>query len=469
MTKHNLQQSLAWLLNQTHLADNTIDYTNLPAVSSSTTIDDGPLDSSKEMARLQLAPQNNVRPRLLGQDRPSMGLPTPDTSRSSHERPAPTPATSSRQPPTETPIVPTSHHNPKTPASAYADSVFDDIFDIDDVDQVDLTSGDPASSSFADFGTPEKLWDEAAATRVEPSPEKRGKKRKSDEYREDLRSSPVKPRSNKRKVKAKDLEAHDDEPATHLDDKEEDVSLTQRPGPSGLYGTTTKSTNALSPRPAAGKNLAQSHIWSQEEQNLLPSGSRSMFGDSVPDTDEEDFKSPVKKNERDLSQKTSHLSQRQSATDREASPEAVADVVQPPPKSELSQRELPMPDPAVPTTQTTLFPDSSSTPGMTSKSSKIKITSAERAIIGKFTTSGADGIKNFLQRLQQSKDETNAAIIEYLEDDEAAPPALKEKQKTINARIKAVKQLLDLHVVHSKNIKDKAACKAQVVELMDEH
>ncbi|KAF7116474.1 hypothetical protein CNMCM5793_004762 [Aspergillus hiratsukae] len=70
-----------------------------------------------------------------------------------------------------------------------------------DIDAIDLT-GDveqPAASSdtVEDFGTPRRLWTEDAASRKEPT-EKRGKKRKSDEYISDLlspRQSAHKPRS----------------------------------------------------------------------------------------------------------------------------------------------------------------------------------------------------------------------------------------------------------------------------------
>jgi bloom syndrome protein len=70
-----------------------------------------------------------------------------------------------------------------------------------EIDAIDLT-GDveqPAASSdtVEDFGTPRRLWTEDAASRKEPI-EKRGKKRKSDEYISDLlspRRSAHKPRS----------------------------------------------------------------------------------------------------------------------------------------------------------------------------------------------------------------------------------------------------------------------------------
>src|SRR5205085_11474812 len=56
--------------------------------------------------------------------------------------------------------------------------------EIFDIDELELT-GDH-DTSFEDFGEPKRLWREDSATRREPLPLKRGKKRKSDEYRSDL-------------------------------------------------------------------------------------------------------------------------------------------------------------------------------------------------------------------------------------------------------------------------------------------
>ncbi|KAL2856026.1 hypothetical protein BJY01DRAFT_203682 [Aspergillus pseudoustus] len=151
------------------------------------------LDSDTEMARLMLAPPSASKSRMLTQRKKS-----PVSVRKASKTRSPT-----RREVTQTPR---STNVVKEPPSTF--SSFRGLQDqlstpirpkqdltvpspLDDIDTIDLT-GDlgriPTSSGTGDeFGEPRRLWTEDAATRQEPV-NKRGKKRKSDEYASDLLS-----------------------------------------------------------------------------------------------------------------------------------------------------------------------------------------------------------------------------------------------------------------------------------------
>lgn len=181
MTKNNLHKCLGWLLQQTTGANDT----NLDFIVALTPTNGCPFDDEdqaiqrheEDMARLQFAPQSVTRPRLVANSLPEPGNATSLINASPRR-----PATVTRPAPTPAPSRPAVY---QTPATDYADSVVD-IEDIDDLDNGDIEAGneDLTTSSFDTFGTPIKLWNEAAATRVDPVPS-RGKKRKSQELLED--------------------------------------------------------------------------------------------------------------------------------------------------------------------------------------------------------------------------------------------------------------------------------------------
>lgn len=184
MTKNNLHKSLGWLLQQPTSADET----TLDFIVPLTPIDNGPFSDEQqaiqrheeEMARLQFAPQSATRPRLVANASTTLAKSASALDASPRRpvaiaRPAPTPAAAR-------PLV----H--QTPAANYDDGVVD-IEDIDDLDNGDIEVGNDnlTPSSFGTFGTPVKLWNEEAATRVDPVPS-RGKKRKSQDLFEDVTS-----------------------------------------------------------------------------------------------------------------------------------------------------------------------------------------------------------------------------------------------------------------------------------------
>jgi len=211
MTKHNLKDHLDWLLRNGVPTCPTPEYASIPitdSVDSNSTAaaDQGVTPPSTEslrpaaqaknglqksaapaMARLQLAPQSASRTRLLTQtnaapvqtNQPSPKLPRPKSPCDKHEVPRSHEVSVNR-----TPAAGNFHRPSQTPVTGYEDSVFDDESEVFDIDELDLT-GDH-DTSFEEFGEPKRLWREDSATRKEPLPIKRGRKRKSDEYTSDV-------------------------------------------------------------------------------------------------------------------------------------------------------------------------------------------------------------------------------------------------------------------------------------------
>jgi hypothetical protein len=211
MTKHNLKDHLDWLLRNGVPTRTPLEYASIlisDSVDGNSTAaaDQGATPPSTEsfrpaaqanngfqnsaapsMARLQLAPQSVSRSRLLTQTnitpaQTNQTLPTPLPSRSPYDQQeAPRSGELSVN---RTPAAGNFQRPLKTPVAGCEDSVFDDASEVFDIDELDLT-GDH-DTSFEGFGEPKRLWREDSATRKEPLPIKRGRKRKSDEYKSDL-------------------------------------------------------------------------------------------------------------------------------------------------------------------------------------------------------------------------------------------------------------------------------------------
>ena len=184
MTKHNLQHSLAWLLRTRHSFDHLDHVTSLVSGLTPETATSSP---DEEMARLQLAPQIQPRPKLTTTTPRNNALPTPDPSRTSDDHGSILPSTKARK--VETPSQPRTLPRPRrTPQ--ISDAKWHGPESILDIDEIDLTGDDVTTSSLGEFGDPVQLWEEDAAKRSGPIHSKKSKKRKSDEYHADL-SSPM--------------------------------------------------------------------------------------------------------------------------------------------------------------------------------------------------------------------------------------------------------------------------------------
>ena len=212
MTVHNLGANLSWLLQQGPCLHLPFDYSTICAPSSQHThhsteeeqtsterlgIDSQPGGEETDyMARLQLAPQATPKPALVTHQKTNQSLPSPAASRSTIELPS-----SRWDAPALPPPISKQPKAPRTPSTNYNDSVFNGsgnagVYDIDDMEfaGAEFTT----TSSVDSFGTPKTLWTEEAASRAYPIPSKKGKKRKSEEYQEDLLSPKQSQRVTKR-------------------------------------------------------------------------------------------------------------------------------------------------------------------------------------------------------------------------------------------------------------------------------
>ncbi|PWY70964.1 recQ family helicase MusN [Aspergillus heteromorphus CBS 117.55] len=162
------------------------------------------------MARLRLTPGSGRKPRMLilGHNEPVARTPKAPTSRPYAESPA------RKREAVQDQGIKDNHSSPAQFTSP--DSLFVSPFESKrgivkkspaakiDIDTIDLTGEfDPtafSSSTYDEFGEPSRLWTEDAAFRKDPVEnfEKRGKKRKSDEYVSDL----VSPRKNGAKARS---------------------------------------------------------------------------------------------------------------------------------------------------------------------------------------------------------------------------------------------------------------------------
>ncbi|KAK5798154.1 hypothetical protein VI817_004445 [Penicillium citrinum] len=135
------------------------------------------------MARLMLCPSSESKPRMLSQ------------ADKKHET---TPTTSKRPSTSRSMVTAESHHEPKLAsiknnrpkATPHKSEGKLDTSSFDGIESIDLTGEinrfrNP--SSIPDLGEPRRLWADGAASRERPE-EKRGKKRKSEEYTSDLLS-----------------------------------------------------------------------------------------------------------------------------------------------------------------------------------------------------------------------------------------------------------------------------------------
>lgn len=204
MTKNNLHTCLAWLLQRPNTLHDTHLEHIVPLLPNEGSID--PHDEQEvvreyeEMARLQFAPQSVTRPRRLATNEVPNALPTPTNSTSPRNASPQVPSARPRANVTPAPARPVVPHTPMTDYG-------DDVFDIEDLDDEDPLNGNITTSSFENFGPPVKLWNEASAARVEPVMS-RGKKRKSQEYLEDL--MPNRPLKCERSVIPDDDDDDDD-------------------------------------------------------------------------------------------------------------------------------------------------------------------------------------------------------------------------------------------------------------------
>ena len=466
MTKHNLRQSLSWLLNQQHPAVFHLDHTNIPAESSSPPTDQEVIQRNEGMARLQLPPQNNNRSRLLTQNG---GLLTPAPSRPSTEVETGE-ASRSRQQKQETSSDETVAQSFRTPATTFDNDFFggdDSVLDIDDIDEIDLTADNPSTSSFGDFGSPVPIWKESAAARVNPLPEKRGRKRKSEEYQEDTLSPNT--RAARRAQKRPAVPASQEEE----DDSEADFHATQdttRPGPH-----QRGSINPIQPSFEVGRQHSSPQSRPglvKAETELNPSGS-THGDDIVPNSDEEDLISPVKKTR--SSPVLAHIPEYCSTTANTTEAQVKA---KPESSPDETYFDAPIASGKIPSGSVDLArpaptPDVVHRVGGIGKAQSsadhpIKLSDSQKAILTQFMAAANDQLETFIQRLEASWKATNKEIAEQIAEEGSAPATLKERKKTITQRLDAARNVLVLRRSYRTVLGRKEEKKSRLNYLLDE-
>ncbi|KAJ5776471.1 uncharacterized protein N7511_001482 [Penicillium nucicola] len=191
MTKNNLAAHLKWLLKQApptcpalvSLPERNASQ-SVPRADESTTLHDIPehvdSDADEEMARLLFAPQSASKPRMLSR-RDTTSANTPSTKQRSSPKPSAR-ADNLRDPPASSHKTPRPKLDPLRSNNS-GSSKHDAIEAIDLTGVLGQSILSSSTSGTVRFGEPRGLWTEEVTPR-----EKRGKKRKSDEYTSDLLS-----------------------------------------------------------------------------------------------------------------------------------------------------------------------------------------------------------------------------------------------------------------------------------------
>ena len=457
MTKHNLNACLLWLLDQEHPSTTNLDHTNIPAESSLPALDDGPLDTPQEMARLQIAPQTASKNRLLAQGGGSVGSPAPLPANVAAGL-RPTAASTPDHETYKTPSSVTGQSRPKTPASAYADSVFDnedEVMDIEDIEEIDLTNDDPTTSSFGPWGTPKRLWEEGAATREEPLSDSRGRKRKSDEYQEDFGAS-GQPSRLKRKDKSLgsiSMKSEDDD----------DLALTQDTVKPPLQ---LSSQGARTRKPAAAASAIRPTLL--QSRTAPPDFYDDVNqADVVPDSDEGHFASPIKK---------SHSSPPLPASDlkTEDPDEPKHTPIHRPTQERPAQS---MSQPAFPETLPTqdLFRkvhQQPGTPGILGTSSQTgtipKLSATDKAVVENYTRIPNDELKNLVTRLEKSRKSAVAEMLEQIEHQDCVSADVQDRRREVEKRLAAARALVEMKQSYAEVSSQREITKKKVERLLED-
>lgn len=532
MTVHNLGANLSWLLQQRPCLRLPLEYSTIPEPSSEQVYQtpeeeaeevfleaptrqasiDSPqgIDETGYMARLQLAPQATPKPSLFIQHKTPNPVPSPAASRSTLEPP------SSRR---NAPAVPLSvsrqQSAPKTPSTNYDDSVFDglesEVFDIDDME---FAGADFTTSSFGSLGPPKILWTEDAASRVDPLPCKKGKKRKSEEYQEDRvcprqsqretkrpsyaipqhKASPLAGYSSQQTVKAKSPKQGEwtgQQPTSgrlsaspgEAVDFDEELSITK----------TTIRTETRRSRSSAQLQRPRLQEFTPPRQyatqpNISPK--RPIVGNSrgktpkhvVEDSEDEDDAPSIQvKHEtsplRNMSFPLDHIEEEEFKV-ASSSPTKPA-IINSGPETASShtkralRREFLGDEPPTtsekmsPSKPTKLQPRSSQSVPVTPAE---KLTDTAKAYVKKFMSVNPERCNNLIEDLQRKKARANSEMVIAMmeDDDEKAAFEIQKKKNFIASRITAVESLMMARNSYSKLLTRKEEVKERMHQLLED-
>ena len=447
MTKNNLDNCLSWLLQHPHSFGH-LDHISTVAENASQAYDEvgapAAAEAGDEMARLQLAPQNQYRPKLHTQHINDQNpLPTPTPSRPSQEPRLQSTRTPARP---STPVVPRPTPKLRTPLASLDDIKFSD--DVLDIDEIDLT-GDVTTSTFGEFGPGTTIWREDSAARVEPLSKKKGTKRKSDEYESDLLS----PRSSRitREVLHRSTTTisplRQNQTQAIEEQIQEMVSLTQttvrprKPSPEPAdefpdldlddieehepQQATSPSNNQWQLSPAQSQ---QTHV--RRRSNYVPKSVKEGANLLPPD---HVFKSPTSS-----TPKTGLGSAYMNTVDK-------VDSVEPVNRSPLrvqhlktsqSPRKPNSPGQPVGNTNESIFRSSGTEP-TTGES----LTLEQKRLVDKFASNGQEQLGGLLERLEESKKAVDGKLVHEMCESGGATSETKEKLKAIGLKILSATRL----------------------------
>lgn len=525
MTVHNLGANLAWLLQHSSCLHLPLEYSTISEPSSQQVYlipkEEVPLEVRKRkssidlqhgadeidhMARLQLAPQAMPKPTLVTQQK-TQYLPTPGVSRSTLEPPS-----LRRNVPTVQPSVTTKARAPRTPTTNYDDGVFDgmgsEVFDIDDMD---FGGADFTTSSFDSFGPPKTLWTEEAASIADPLNLKNGKKRKSEEYQENLvspkqsqramkrplhsiaqyKASPlieygsqqtIKPRSPKQVQSIGQpctiARQQSDEPA----DYDEEFRITE----TTIRTETRRSrSSAQSHRPKLQEITASRQCSMQPElspEGPIGGGTRGKTPRKViEDSEDENEQSSIQvKHEtsplRNMSFPLDHIEEEDFKI---ASSSPVQPVMVSSAAGRASQHvEMPLPPepPGVPSSSTSkkmspskparLQPQSSQNGSMTPTE---KLTANAKGYVQKFMAVDPARCENLVEDLRKKKIKAHSELVTAMteEDDEKAVVEIQARTNLITARIAAVGNLMEARKTYAELLARRESVKEQMLKLVE--
>lgn len=462
MTLHNLEQHLAWLLQYQHPVHHHLPYTDLPVVTSSPLNDNGSIQHSDNMGRLQLAPQASSRPSLLARQAVNPGLPTPSPTHSPvHGKPC---RTNDARPVTPT-VNARRQRSPAQPTSSRSVRESDvlDISDIEGDEDIHLPS-DNCTTTFGEWETPERLWDQDAAERVNPQSSYRKKKRKSEESNNDAFVPSSTNRKRPRQAAKSATLTEDPEPyesmleaAVHSDSYagREQISLqpefeyrsdsisdadfqdcpdfdddgpTQRPPPARSPIVTAKA-------PRAG--FKREVILNSDDEGAVISPAKHHSSSS-----------PSSKSQKTISTNTVGVV-------------AKASVVRPDSGILASIKASP---------RSQQMPSSQPISSMTTHSPPKKLNATEKIIIADFMKAPSQQIQDLVRRLEQSSKAANAQYIQHLseEDEGEVLNELKQRKKLAADRLKATRRVLELRKQLAETLANKDANKIHLITMLDE-
>ncbi|EXJ90900.1 bloom syndrome protein [Capronia coronata CBS 617.96] len=460
MTRNNLSRCLAWLLQNPHSFGSL---THLSVVADAGVgEDDGPVLADDEMARLQLAPQIAPRTKLFSQLNQNIGLPTPDPSRASEAREA-TPRRARQNLPDIS--APQPSPRPRTPVTTFDDIQFDDSHDILDIDEIDLTGGDLTTSSFSEFGPPTRLWREESASRIEPLPKKKGKKRKSEEFEQDL-FSPSSTRSFKKRIDKRGTPAsypfHTSQPEPVVEDNKRSVGALS-PSKTRSTKKALKDEDTLPDIDIVANPISPLAVYGTPKVPRTQPTSRASrtqkLRNVVLDSDEEDNDDLDSKPKLEVLENTSLGSERiryhdsrDSQTLARPSNDSPISLGQEPVRGmSLSPRESRAGDPRpTPSGQSSSRREEALQGSCSSADSAGPLSHPQKRIVSSFVVNGREQCKALLERLEKSKKTVNREIMDEMCEFKVASDLLKDKKRTIESKITATTQLLEEHSAISK-------------------